>query len=156
MILRPGTGAFHAAAFFPIVSAFCWAATLIMTRMMSVREHATTTMIYSSIAGVAILSAMVAFVWVTPSPNAILLGILIVAATVCLVLGLQAISRQLRSADEDRAVLRALGAGRGEPERRTTARLGCGFLPARATGLLRDDASIVGRPDGMQQGNTGP
>jgi drug/metabolite transporter (DMT)-like permease len=81
VILRPGTGAFHVAAFFPIVSAFCWAATLVMTRMMSGREHATTTMIYSSIAGVAILSAMVPFVWVTPSHNAILLGILIGVAS---------------------------------------------------------------------------
>ena len=43
IILRPGTGAFHAAAFFPIVSAFAWAATLIMTRMMSGRGAAITT-----------------------------------------------------------------------------------------------------------------
>jgi drug/metabolite transporter (DMT)-like permease len=52
-----------------------------MTRMMSGREHATTTMIYSSIAGVAILSAMVPFVWVTPSLNAIMLGVLIGVAS---------------------------------------------------------------------------
>ena len=35
IILRPGTSAFHPAAFFPIVSALAWACTLIMTRMMS-------------------------------------------------------------------------------------------------------------------------
>ena len=35
IILRPGSGAFHPAAFFPIVSALAWACTLIMTRMMS-------------------------------------------------------------------------------------------------------------------------
>ncbi len=34
-----------------------------------------------------------------------------IAALVCLVLGVQAISRQLRFGDEDRQVLRALGAG---------------------------------------------
>src|SRR5215469_9095952 len=39
IILRPGTSAFHVAAFLPIISAFCWAVTLIMTRMMSGREH---------------------------------------------------------------------------------------------------------------------
>ena len=55
IILRPGSSAFHPAAFFPIVSALAWAATLIMTRMMSGREHAITIMTYSSIAGVAIL-----------------------------------------------------------------------------------------------------
>src|SRR5579864_1715716 len=38
IILRPSSSAFHVAAFFPIVSAFCWAAALIMTRMMSGRE----------------------------------------------------------------------------------------------------------------------
>src|SRR6202051_259157 len=61
IILRPGTGAFHAAAFFPIVSALAWACTLIMTRMMSGREHALTTMTWSSIAGGCILSALLPF-----------------------------------------------------------------------------------------------
>ena len=52
IILRPGTSAFHPAAFFPLVSALAWACTLIMTRMMSGTERAITTMTYSSIAGV--------------------------------------------------------------------------------------------------------
>jgi hypothetical protein len=42
IILRPGTGAFHPAAFFPLVSALAWACTLIMTRMMSGTERAIT------------------------------------------------------------------------------------------------------------------
>jgi len=83
IILRPGSSAFHAAAFFPIISALAWAATLIMTRMMSGKEHAITIMTYSSIAGVAILSVLVPFVWVTPSWQALMFGILIgVASTV--------------------------------------------------------------------------
>ena len=77
IILRPGTGAFHPAAFFPIVSALAWACTLIMTRMMSGRDHAITTMTYSSIVGVCILSALVPFVWVAPSWHDILFGIFI-------------------------------------------------------------------------------
>ena len=77
IILRPGSGAFHPAAFFPIVSALAWACTLIMTRMMSGREHALTTMTYSSIAGACIVSALVPFVWVTPSWHDILFGIFI-------------------------------------------------------------------------------
>jgi drug/metabolite transporter (DMT)-like permease len=81
IILRPGTGAFHPAAFFPIVSALAWACTLIMTRMMSGGEHAITTMTYSSITGVCILSALVPFVWVTPSWNDILFGIFIGVAS---------------------------------------------------------------------------
>jgi drug/metabolite transporter (DMT)-like permease len=81
IILRPGTGAFHAAAFFPIISALAWAATLIMTRMMSGREHAITIMTYSSIAGVAILSVLVPLVWVAPSWQAVMFGVLIGVAS---------------------------------------------------------------------------
>ena len=81
IILRPGSSAFHPAAFFPIVSALAWACTLIMTRMMSGRERAITTMTYSSIAGVCVLSALVPFVWVTPSWHDILFGVLIGVAS---------------------------------------------------------------------------
>ncbi|SHJ79759.1 Threonine/homoserine efflux transporter RhtA [Bradyrhizobium lablabi] len=81
IILRPGTGAFHPAVFFPIISALAWACTLIMTRMLSGREHALTTMTYSSIAGVFILSALVPFVWVAPTWHDILFGILIGVAS---------------------------------------------------------------------------
>jgi drug/metabolite transporter (DMT)-like permease len=81
IILRPGSSAFHPAAFIPIVSALAWACTLIMTRMMSGRERAITTMAYSSITGVCIVSALVPFVWVTPSWHDILFGIFIGVAS---------------------------------------------------------------------------
>jgi len=81
IILRPGTSAFHVAAFLPIISAFCWAATLIMTRMMSGREHSSTIMTYSSIAGVAILSVLVPFAWVAPTWHDIMFGILVGVAS---------------------------------------------------------------------------
>ena len=81
IILRPGTGAFHLAAFVPIVSALAWACTLIMTRMMSGKEAAITTMTYSSIAGVCILSMLVPLVWVAPTWHDILFGLLIGVAS---------------------------------------------------------------------------
>ncbi len=77
IILRPGSGAFHPAALFSIVSALAWACTLIMTRMMSGTERAITTMAYSSLAGVGILSVLVPFVWVQPSWHDIFFGIVI-------------------------------------------------------------------------------
>lgn len=77
IILRPGTGAFHPAAFFPMVSALAWACTLVMTRMLSGREHALTTMTYSSITGACIMCALVPFVWVAPSWHDVLFGIFI-------------------------------------------------------------------------------
>jgi drug/metabolite transporter (DMT)-like permease len=81
IILRPASGTFHPAVLFPLLSALSWACTLIMTRMMSGKEAAITTMTYSSIVGVAIVSAMVPAVWVTPSWQDILFGILIGVAS---------------------------------------------------------------------------
>ena len=81
IILRPGSSAFHPAAFIPIVSALAWACTLIMTRMMSGREHAITTMTFSSIVGVCVVSALVPFVWVAPSWHDILFGVFIGVAS---------------------------------------------------------------------------
>jgi drug/metabolite transporter (DMT)-like permease len=81
IILRPGSNAFHPAALFPIVSALAWAATLVMTRMMSGSERTITTMTYSAITGVAILSAMVPLVWVHPSWHDIFLAIFIGVAS---------------------------------------------------------------------------
>jgi drug/metabolite transporter (DMT)-like permease len=81
VILRPGSSAFHVAAFFPLVSALAWASTLIMTRMLSGRERAITTMTYSSITGAGLMCALVPFVWVTPSWHDILFGILIGVAS---------------------------------------------------------------------------
>ena len=77
IILRPGSSAFHVAAFFPLVSASAWACALIMTRMMSGKEHATTTMAYSSIVGFSIVTALVPFVWVAPTWHDILFGVII-------------------------------------------------------------------------------
>jgi drug/metabolite transporter (DMT)-like permease len=77
IILRPGIGAFDPALLFPIAAALTWACTLIMTRMMSGREAAVTTMAYSSITGVAILSVMVPAVWVNPSWHDLGFGLLL-------------------------------------------------------------------------------
>ncbi len=77
IVLRPGTGAFHPAAFFPVVSAFAWASCLILTRLMSGQERAMVTMTYSSIIGFAILCALVPFVWVAPTWQDILFGTII-------------------------------------------------------------------------------
>ncbi len=77
IILRPGSSAFHPAAFFPLVSALAWACTLIMTRMLSGTERAITTMTYAAIAGVCIMTALVPSVWVTPSWQAVAFGVFI-------------------------------------------------------------------------------
>ena len=64
-------------AFFPLISAFCWAGTLILTRMMSGTERAVTVMAYSSLVGFVLLSGLVSSVWVTPTWHDIGFGIFI-------------------------------------------------------------------------------
>jgi drug/metabolite transporter (DMT)-like permease len=75
IIVRPGSSAFHLAAVLPIISAFGWACTLIMTRMISGKDGAITTMAYSSVVGLIILTALVPFGWITPSWHDIFLGV---------------------------------------------------------------------------------
>lgn len=59
-----------------------------------------------------VTSRVVAEVELAMKPESVALGGFgVIAALVCLVLGIQAISRQLRSGDEDRRVMRSLGAG---------------------------------------------
>jgi drug/metabolite transporter (DMT)-like permease len=77
VVLRPGTGAFHPAAFFPVVSAFAWACCLILTRKMSGQERTMVTMAYASIVGFAILCMLVPFVWVVPTWHDLLFGTII-------------------------------------------------------------------------------
>jgi drug/metabolite transporter (DMT)-like permease len=81
IILRPGSAAFHPATIFPLVSALAWAVTMVTTRMLSGRDRAVTTMTYSSIAGVCIVTALVPLVWVTPTWHDILFGIFIGVAS---------------------------------------------------------------------------
>jgi drug/metabolite transporter (DMT)-like permease len=81
VIVRPGTGAFQVAALLPIVSAFCWACTLVMTRVMSGRDHAITTMTYTALVGFGLMSVMAPFAWVTPNWNEILIGLLVGVAS---------------------------------------------------------------------------
>ena len=80
-------------------------------------------------------------------PESVSLGAFgIVAALVCLVLGLQAISRLLRSADEDRAVLRALGACPSGHGCRRADRRPRRSGPRLAARRCRGDRALTARP----------
>lgn len=67
IVVRPGTAAFDPASILPIASAFLWALTLVMTRVISSTERTVTIMTFSAIIGFCVLSTLVPFVWVTPS-----------------------------------------------------------------------------------------
>lgn len=74
VVMRPGTSAFQPAAMFPIVSALGWAYALVLTRQISGVDRPATTMAYSAIVGVVVLSVLVPFVWVAPTWRQVLIG----------------------------------------------------------------------------------
>jgi hypothetical protein len=77
IVVRPGTAAFHAAAFFPIVSALGWAFALVLTRQIAGVDRPVTTMAYSAIVGFVVLSLLVPFFWVTPTWQQVGIAVLI-------------------------------------------------------------------------------
>lgn len=82
IVARPGTSAFHPAALLAILSALCWACSLVITRKISGRDTAVTTMTYSAITGFVLLSIMLPFFWIAPTPREIAIGVCIgIAAT---------------------------------------------------------------------------
>ncbi|MFC0242431.1 DMT family transporter [Rhodopseudomonas telluris] len=77
IVIRPGSAAFDPAVIFPILSALAWAVTLTLTRMISGADRAIVTMTFSALVGFVALSALVPFVWVTPSWHDIMIGVLV-------------------------------------------------------------------------------
>lgn len=81
MVIRPGSDAFQAAAVFPILSAISWAIGVIVTRRMAGTEDATTTLVWTALTGLVVLSAVLPFHAVMPTPYELALGLLIGVAS---------------------------------------------------------------------------
>ncbi|MEH3147852.1 MAG: DMT family transporter [Methylobacterium frigidaeris] len=77
IIMRPGTGAFQAAALLPIGSALFWAGALVATRKINGYDAPQTTMTWSAVVGFVLLSCAVPFVWTTPSLEQVGIGMMI-------------------------------------------------------------------------------
>lgn len=74
VIARPGGGAFSTAALFPAGAALCWAISSVTTRAMA-SERTETTMVWSSVAGCALLAFTLPFAWHPPDGREILLAL---------------------------------------------------------------------------------
>ncbi len=81
IVIRPGTSAFQPAAIFPIVSALGWSFALVLTRQISGVDRPATTMTYSALVGFVVLTALVPFVWIAPTPQQLLIAVVIGAAS---------------------------------------------------------------------------
>jgi drug/metabolite transporter (DMT)-like permease len=83
VVVRPGTVAFQPAALFAVLCALCWATVSVLSRLMAGIERATTTLLWSAVVGLIVLSAMLPAVAVWPRPGELALGLLlgVVAST---------------------------------------------------------------------------
>lgn len=81
IVLRPGIGAFQPGAALPVLAALCWAFALTATRTVAAHDSAQTTMTYSALVGLVLLTALVPLVWIRPNPEQVLLGAFIGVAS---------------------------------------------------------------------------
>ncbi|MFD1792380.1 DMT family transporter [Ochrobactrum teleogrylli] len=88
VILRPGLSAYNPAALFSIASAACWATAMVMTRKAVLVDTLETTLAYSAISGLVVLTLGQPFVFVVPNllegTMAVLMGLLWLAAHVAI------------------------------------------------------------------------
>lgn len=63
IVVRPGGQSFQLASLLPMISALSWAFGLIFTRMMSSTENPISTMTYSALVGLAVVSLFAPFYW---------------------------------------------------------------------------------------------
>lgn len=66
VVIRPDPAALHSGALFPLGSALCWAATIIITRRMGVGDRAETTLMWSALTGLGVLTLLVPVGFVRP------------------------------------------------------------------------------------------
>jgi drug/metabolite transporter (DMT)-like permease len=77
VIVRPGSGAFHPAAVFPLGAAVVWAFSTVLTRQMSTSERAETTILWSAAISLAVGTAVVPFVFVPPNAFEVAVGVFV-------------------------------------------------------------------------------
>lgn len=75
IVLRPGTGAFQPEALYRVGSAMFWAVGLILTRKMAGTDRAETTMFWSALIGLVVLTAIIPFQIVMPTGSQLLLAL---------------------------------------------------------------------------------
>lgn len=63
IVVRPGGQSFQLASLLPVISALSWAFGLIITRLMSGTENPISTMTYSALVGLAVVSLFAPFYW---------------------------------------------------------------------------------------------
>lgn len=93
IVIRPGMGVIHPAAFFVLIAATFFAFRQIVSRALADTDKTATTVVYTAIVGSALLTLPLPWVWVTPDREQliILVGIALLAgvAEVCVIKALE-------------------------------------------------------------------
>lgn len=93
IVIRPGMGVIHPAAFLVLIAAISFAFRQIISRALADTDKTATTVVYTAIVGSALLTLPLPWVWITPDREqlVILLGIALLAgvAEVCVIKALE-------------------------------------------------------------------
>jgi drug/metabolite transporter (DMT)-like permease len=93
IIVQPGSSAFQPTSLFPLASATCWAAGLVITRRIKTRDATLTTLLYTTIVAFLLATVFLPWVWQPLPLRAVLLvvlmGLLSSAGQYFLLLGYQ-------------------------------------------------------------------
>lgn len=73
IVMRPGTGAFQVASLWVVASSSTWALASVLTRRIAGRDHAATTLLWSSSVGLLIVLLLLPLVWVVPTAHDLVL-----------------------------------------------------------------------------------
>lgn len=73
IVLRPGLGVFSPYALFPLIAAVCYSGYSLITRYVGRSEDPWTSLLYTALIGGICFTIAVPFFWVPPSPQAIVL-----------------------------------------------------------------------------------
>lgn len=77
IVVRPGGAGFQIASLLAVASALSWAFAMIMTRMMSRTENPLTTLAYSALVGLGLLSLAMPFLWTPVTPTIVAMGVFV-------------------------------------------------------------------------------
>jgi len=66
IVTRPGFGAMHPAALLSVAGTICFALYSITTRILAAYDPSETTMVYSGLAGVILMTPLLPWIWTTP------------------------------------------------------------------------------------------
>ncbi len=93
IVIRPGLGIVHPAAGLIVLAAFFFAIRQVVSRALSDSDNTSTTIVYTALVSVAVLSVPMAFVWKTPSGYEwgllALMAVIAAAAEICVIKALE-------------------------------------------------------------------